>query len=175
MEELGETHADTASTLVMLAGVFELQHDYARAVEYYGRALKIQEAELGRDSEITGGTALKVVRAAVLSCHPCAPCVHRVRMMCVLCVCVTKCVTLRCLTRILAALSHSIQPQASIQSHQTDYYHHALEMYEKALAVKIDTCGELHPSTAVTVINIGAVYREQGSSCPFAPCATALL
>jgi len=35
-------------------------------------------------------------------------------------------------------------------------------MYEKALAVKIDTCGETHPSTAITVINIGAVYRQQG-------------
>jgi len=51
---------------VALADIFEQQQDYARAVEYYGRGLAIQEAELGRDSKAASSTALKVVRTALL-------------------------------------------------------------------------------------------------------------
>ena len=51
---------------------------------------------------------------------------------------------------------------AAIRGHQSDYYHRALDMYARALAIKIDTLGERDPATAVTIVNIGAVYRQMG-------------
>ncbi|EGD81692.1 hypothetical protein PTSG_02405 [Salpingoeca rosetta] len=51
---------------------------------------------------------------------------------------------------------------ASIQSHQEEYYDKALEAYREALQIKLDNVGELHPSTAVTLINLGLVCKQQG-------------
>lgn len=43
VEEVGETHPDTARTLAGMAAIYELQKDPAKALEYYCRALSTQE------------------------------------------------------------------------------------------------------------------------------------
>ena len=51
---------------------------------------------------------------------------------------------------------------AAIQSHQVDYYDRALDCYEKSLAIKMEMLGLDHPSTAMTISNMAAVYKNKG-------------
>eukprot|EP00039_Didymoeca_costata_P014059 m.222573 g.222573 ORF g.222573 m.222573 type:complete len:386 (-) comp15936_c0_seq10:176-1333(-) len=51
---------------------------------------------------------------------------------------------------------------ATLKSHQDAYFRRALKMYDIALKNKISSLGTRHPSTAVTMINIGSIYKSLG-------------
>lgn len=51
---------------------------------------------------------------------------------------------------------------AKLQSYQHEFFAQAVETYKEALAVKLKVFGPEHVSTAMTLVNIGAVYKQQG-------------
>ena len=135
-----------------MAGVYQEQGDYEKALEYYGKALEIVERTLGNDHPYTATTYnnmagvykeqgdyekaleyyekdLEISERVLGSDHP--------------------------------STATTYNNMAGVYKEQGDY-EKALEYYDKALDVRERTLGNDHPYTATTYNNMAGVYKEQG-------------
>ena len=151
--EADETFLQFVSVLLNnLAGVYEDQGEYEKALEYYGKALEVAERVLGNDHPLTAttynnmagvykaqgdyekaleyyGKALEVAERVLGNDHP-----------------------------LTATMYNNM---ALVYQAQGDY-EKALEYYGKALEVRERVLGRDHPYTATAYNNMAGVYKAQG-------------
>ena len=152
LKEIKKEDEDLAATYNNLASVYQARGEYARAIEYCEKALKIIESRLGKDHPDTATTyhnlagvyhargeydiaigyyekALKIKETRLGKDHP-----HT------------------------AATYNNL---ASVYQAKGDYAR-AIEYYGKALKIVESRLGKDHPHTATTYNNLAMVYQAKG-------------
>ena len=148
----GPSHETTATSYNNIGCVYKAQGDYAKALEYSGKALSIKERVLGKDHPSTAtdynniggvyydkgdyakaleyyGKALSIDEKVLGKDHP--------------------------------STAIDYNNIGGVYKSQGDYAK-ALEYYGKALSVHEKVLGKDHPSTATSYNNIGSVYDDKG-------------
>jgi tetratricopeptide (TPR) repeat protein len=144
--------SDTLGVTGYLAGVYDSQGDYSKALEWFGRALAGEERLLGRDHPLTLATVNNIALVYKNQGD------------------YTK--ALELYDRALAGQERSlgrdhpdtlatVNNMAVVYASQGDHVK-ALEWFGQALAGKERSLGRDHPDTLATVNNMAVVYANQG-------------
>ncbi|AUI69936.1 tetratricopeptide repeat protein [Beggiatoa leptomitoformis] len=149
---LGSEHPDMATSLGILAIIYQAQGDYAKSIEFNEKALTIFEKHFGSQHPDTAGSlnnlatiyqaqgdyakaiefnekALAIFEKHFGSQHP--------------------------------DVASSFNNLATIYSDQGDYAK-ATEFHEKALAIREKLFGSQHPDVASSLNNLATIYQAQG-------------
>ena len=152
-EELfGKEHPSTADAYTMIGVAYNEQGDYAKALEYYGKALDIQERVLGHDHPNSARSYNNIgVVYGKQGNYPKA---------------------LEYLEKALDIDERVLGPDnpstatsygnIGLVYHNQGDYAKALEYHGKALDIQERVLGPDHPNTATSYNNIGLIYNSQG-------------
>ena len=151
-EEDGREDADAGALFHNIAWVYEAQGDYAKAMEYYGKALAIRERVVGAEHPDTATTYNNIGGVY------CAQGEYAKAM--------EYCGKALAISERVLGSEHpdtatTYNNIGGVYEDQGDYAK-AMEYYGKALAISERVLGKEHPDTATTYNNIGEVYRAQG-------------
>ena len=141
-----------ASLYHNIAGVYQAQGDYLRALEGYQKALAIVEKVLGKEHPSTATTYNNIARVYDdMGDYPQALAFYEKALE----------IKEKVLGKELPATATTYNNIAGVYRAQGDYPQ-ALEGYQKALAIVEKVLGKEHPSTATTYNNIAGVYKDMG-------------
>ena len=151
-DEGGREDADAGALFNNMAGVYEDQGDYGKALEYYGKDLAISERVLGTDHPSTATTYNNMAGVYYAQGD-----YGKALEYCGKALAIRE----RMLGEDHPDTATAYNNMAMVYDAQGDY-EKALEYYGKDLAISERVLGTDHPDTATTYNNMAGVYRAQG-------------